>query len=135
MALEPVRQYVICRTRTSTACHCTYSYCVLCSKESLWAIPHASLHAKPHEYLSLSHIGPGVVTGVQDVYPAVLWGPPVEPNGVITSYQLTFTRGGQRRTVTTTLPHYVIRSQDVPGSSGRFTVEVYNILYAFCYAI
>ena len=65
---------------------------------------------------------PPRVTGVR-VFDgqAVLWEP---PNGIVTSYELTVTRGQDTNTVTTTLPYYVIQSQDVPDGSGSFTVKV-----------
>ena len=55
-----------------------------------------------------------------------MWQPPVNPNGVIINYDLTFIRDGQSRTVTTTgnQTHYVIGTQDIPGSFGQFSVEV-----------
>ena len=68
---------------------------------------------------------PGPVTGLQAFYPVLVWQEPAEPSGVVLDYQLTFTRGGQSRTRSTTLPHYVIdESHDVPGNSGSFNVEV-----------
>ena len=68
------------------------------------------------------HTAPERVTGVR-VFDnqAVLW---ELPNGKVTSYQLTFTRGQDINRVTTTLPYHVILSQDIPGSSGSFTVQV-----------
>ena len=73
--------------------------------------------------------GPGIVTGVQGIYPYVVWNPPQQPNGVITGYRLTFTRSGTSRTVTTSNDQtfYVIQSTDIPWTSGSFTVTVINI--------
>ena len=68
---------------------------------------------------------PGPVTDLQAYYPVIVWQPPAEPNGVVLDYQLTFTRGGQSRTRSTTLPYYVMdESRDIPGSSGILNVEV-----------
>ena len=72
---------------------------------------------------------PGSVTQLQVFYPVIVWQEPAEPNGVVLDYQLNFTRGGQSRTRSTTLPYYVIdESRDVPGNSGNFTVEVMYML-------
>jgi len=73
------------------------------------------------------HTAPPRVTGVR-VFDsqAVLWEP---PNGIITSYELTLTRGQNTNTVTTTLPYYVIQSQDIPNGSGSFTVQVTIVIH------
>ena len=68
-------------------------------------------------------IAPSPVTGFQVFYPAIVWEPPAD-SGVITDYTVTFSRGGQSKTVVSVLPHYVIQSSTVPGKSGRFTVQV-----------
>ena len=77
-------------------------------------------------YISPQPLVPGAPVDLQVFYPAVVWLPPVNPNGVIINYELTFRRGGQSRTVNiaSCQTHYVIRTQDIPGSSGQFTVEV-----------
>ena len=77
-------------------------------------------------YISPQPLVPGAPVDLQVFYPAVVWQPPVNPNGVIINYDLTFRRGGQSRTVTTTgdQTYYVIGTQDIPGSSVQFTVEV-----------
>ena len=74
---------------------------------------------------------PGIVTGVQGIYPYVVWNPPQQPNGVITGYRLTFTRSGTSRTVTTSNDQtfYVIQSTDIPWTSGSFTVKVIKDVY------
>ena len=71
-------------------------------------------------------IAPSEVTGVEGLYPYVVWNPPEQPNGVITGYRLTFTRGSTTRTVTTSNDQtfYVIRSADIPWTSGSFNVKV-----------
>ena len=68
-------------------------------------------------------IAPSPVTGFQAFYPVIVWEPPAD-SGVITNYEVTFSRGGQSNTYTSVLPHYVIQSSDVPGISGSFTVQV-----------
>ena len=68
-------------------------------------------------------IAPSPVTGFQAFYPVIVWEPPAE-SGVITNYEVTFSRGGQSNTVNSTLPNYVIQSSNVPGTSGSFTVQV-----------
>ena len=68
---------------------------------------------------------PGRVTGVQASYPYVVWNPPEQPNGVITGYRLTFTRGSSRTVTTNTdIPHYRITSANIPGTSGPLSVTV-----------
>ena len=69
------------------------------------------------------------MSGVNGSYPIVVWNPPEQPNGVITNYRLVFRRGGNRTTIETNSDqtYYVIRSGDVPGTSGDFTVTV-NII-------
>lgn len=75
--------------------------------------------------LYASHTAPGRVIGLQVMYPVVVWQAPTEPNGVILDYQLTFIRGGESRTQSTTLIYYAIDVlRDIPGFSGTFSVEV-----------
>ena len=77
-------------------------------------------------YISPKPLVPGLPVDLQVFYPAVVWQPPVDPNGVIINCHLTFTRDRQSSTVTTTgdQTYYIIRTQDIPGSSGQFTVKV-----------
>ena len=56
-------------------------------------------------------------------YPVVLWEPPAD-SGMISNYEVTFSRGEQSNTLTSVLPHFVIQSGNVPGDSGNFTVQV-----------
>ena len=77
-------------------------------------------------------LAPGQVTGIISAYPIVVWNQPERPNGVITGYRLIFRRGSTPRTRDTTSDqtYYVIRSGDVPGTSGNFTVTV--IIITLC---
>ena len=72
---------------------------------------------------------PGIVTGILEIYPYVVWNPPQQPNGVIIGYALNFTRSGMSYIVLTSSNQtfYIIQSTDVPGTSGSFTVTVINI--------
>ena len=69
---------------------------------------------------------PGPVKDLSSVYPVILWQPPDKPNGVIVGYELTFTRNGQTKTVTTdgNQAYFIIKKDTLPGSSGPFVVEV-----------
>ena len=73
-----------------------------------------------------STTAPGVVTGLEGRYPYVVWNPPEEPNGVITGYRLRFTRSSTTHTVTTNhdKTFYIIKSHDIPWTSGTFTAMV-----------
>ena len=66
---------------------------------------------------------PSAVTGLQGIYPYVVWN---QPNGVITWYRLTFTPFSM--TVAITIPndqtYYIIQASDIPWTSGSFLVTV-----------
>ena len=75
---------------------------------------------------------PSEVTGVQGVYPYVVWSPPEQPNGKISGYMLTFSREQLSpivRNVTTNTgdTFYAIRPSDLPWTSGTFIVTVSTI--------
>ena len=62
----------------------------------------------------------------------IVWEPPAD-SGMITSYEVTFSRGGQSKSLTSVLPHFVIQSGNVPGESGNFTVQVsMDVIIADC---
>ena len=65
------------------------------------------------------------------VFPGVLvWGPPAEPSGVITGYEVTFQgTSNSSRTVFEPLYHYhIITSNDTSGLEGEIQVQVIRML-------
>ena len=73
--------------------------------------------------IKILYIAPSPVTGFRVFYPVIVWEPPAD-SGMITNYEVTFSRGGQSNTLTSVLPYFVIQSGNVPGESGNFTMQV-----------
>ena len=79
-----------------------------------------------HVILIMSMPVSGKVRDLQCFCRVLLWQAPAEPNGLISHYELSYTRNSETKRVHTegAQTFYLADLDSLPGDSGPFTVEV-----------
>ena len=77
-----------------------------------------------HVILIMSMPVPGKVRDLQCFSRVLIWQAPAEPNGLITDYELTYTRNGETEVLHTEGAQTFHLADSLPGDSGPFNVEV-----------